>query len=332
MIRSLSYIFIFLVIFTFSPIIRAGNEGGERTPIDFKVAFFGDLGTDADSIRLLEMIKAEGADMVLHLGDIDYADDPVGHSRTIDRIFGSDFPYLAVIGNHDKRLWYASGGYKELQEERLRRIGIEWEGELGTMSSIKYKGLFFVFVSPGITGSNFFTDPHANYLRESLKSDASVWRICAWHKNQRKMQVTMKGNATYWGVYEECLKGGAIIGTAHSHSYSRTHLLESIENQRIASTSNNLSLREGRSFVFVSGLGGGSSKEGGGVKFSAQYRTPTDPWWASVYTADQGATNGALFCEFNKGGVSNRALCYFKNIEGTVIDEFTLTSGAEVKD
>ena len=335
--RTERYIFVILVvvittILSVATSAKTGKGASAETPVDFKVAFFGDLGTDKGSVRLLEMIKAEGADMVLHLGDIDYADDPSGHSRTIDRIFGLDFPYLVVIGNHDKRMWYGRGGYRELQEERLRRIGIEWEGELGTMSTIRYKGLSIFMVSPGITGSTFFTDPHANYLRKNLKNDPSVWKICAWHKNQKKMQVSRKGNATYWGVYETCRKHGAIIGTAHSHSYSRTHLMGSIKNQRIASTSNNLALREGRSFVFVSGLGGGSSRKNGTGKFSAQYRTPTDPWWASVYTADQGALNGALFCEFNKNGAADRAFCYFKNIKGEVIDEFTLTSAARGKD
>lgn len=331
--RPRTYILIFFICFSLSSIATAGTRGdGEGTPVDFKVAFFGDLGTDADSVRLLQLIKEEGTDMVLHLGDIDYSHDPRSHSRTVDRIFGPDFPYLILIGNHDKSEWYEKGGYRELQEERLRRIGIEWEGMLGTMSTIRYKGLSIFMVSPGITGYNFFTDPHANYLRKNLKADSSIWRICVWHKNQHKMQVAKKGNATYWGVYEECRKHGAIIGTAHSHTYSRTHLLDSIKNQKIASTSNNLVLKEGRSFVFVSGLGGGSSKRTGTEKFSAQYRTPTDPWWASVYTADQGARNGALFCEFNKNGLARRASCYFKNIDGTVIDEFTLTSAIEGSD
>jgi predicted phosphodiesterase len=325
MIKSSLYLLALLLILPSSSAALADSA----TPVDFKVAFFGDLGTDKDSIRLLKLVKTEGTDMVIHLGDIDYAHDPAGHAKTIDRIFGPKFPYLMLIGNHDKREWYAKGGYKELQEGRLRNIGIKWEGELGTMSTIRYKGLSIFMVSPGITGSSFFTDPHADYLKENLKNDPSIWKICVWHKNQHKMQVTRKGNETYWGVYETCRKNGAFIGTGHSHSYSRTHLLKSMKNQKIASTSNNLEIRKGRSFAFVSGLGGGTSVVRRANKFSAQYRRPTDPWWASVYTSDNDSTNGALFCEFNKRGVSNKAACYFKNIRGEVIDQFTITSGAE---
>ncbi len=331
------YLFITLILLFSLSVVARGERGGLAndkgaspantiTPVDFKVAFFGDLGTNKKSIKLLKMIKDEGTDMVIHLGDIDYAGDPAGHAKRVERIFGPDFPYLMLIGNHDEGYWYGEGGYQKLQEKRLKRIGVEWEGDLGVMSKIKYKGLSIVMVSPGITGWNLFSDTHARYIRKNLKNDTSTWRICAWHKNQHKMQVSKKGNETYWGVYEECRKRGAIIVTGHSHTYSRSHLLKSIKNQRVSSLSNNLELAPGLSFVVVSGLGGGGRKKRGGTSFSAQYRKPTDPWWASVYTADQKAKNGALFCEFNKDGALRFAECYFKNIKGKIIDQFTITS------
>jgi predicted phosphodiesterase len=296
------------------------------TPVNFKVAFFGDLGTDKNSMKLLRLVKDEGTEMVIHLGDIDYDDDPAGHAAVIDRIFGADFPYIMLIGNHDEDHWYGHGGYQELQEGRLRSINVTWTGELGIMSTIKYKGFSIVMVSPGITGWNLFSDKHAKYLKKKLKDDTSAWKICAWHKNQHKMQVSRKGNATGWRVYDECRKQGAIIVTGHSHTYSRSYLLDNIKDQKVSSKTNNLEIAPGKSFVVVSGLGGGGWFKRGGSSFSGQYRKPTDPWWASVYTADQGAKNGALFCEFNKDGNSKLAKCYFKNIDNEIIDQFTITN------
>ena len=95
------------------------REAG-KTPVDFKVAIFGDLGTDKKSKKLLKMIRDDGADMVLHLGDIDYDNDPAAHSKRVERIFGADFPYLTLIGNHDEKRWYGEGGYQRLQEERFK--------------------------------------------------------------------------------------------------------------------------------------------------------------------------------------------------------------------
>jgi len=66
------------------------------------------------------------------------------------------------------------------------------------------------------------------------------------------MQVGSKPNETGWLAYEECRKGGAIIVTAHEHSYERTKTLISIENQIIDPTwpdPNNVRLSENTSFV-----------------------------------------------------------------------------------
>ena len=77
---------------------------------------------------------------------------------------------------------------------------------------------------------------------------------------------------------------------------------------------------EGESFVFVSGLGGHSIRD----------QERDGPWWASIYTSDQGANFGALFCEFFAHGVPDRATCYFKDIDGNVPDRFELISAVKV--
>ncbi len=100
---------------------------------------------------------------------------------------------------------------------------------------------------------------------------------------------------------------------------SRTYLMEDLENQVISSTSNNLVLEKGKTFVFVSGLGGNSIRE-------EDDELALNPWWASVYTETQGADYGALFCTFNVDQMEGEGNCYFKDINGNIPDEFTLTS------
>jgi hypothetical protein len=72
----------------------------------------------------------------------------------------------------------------------------------------------------------------------------------------------------------------------------------------------------GRSFVFVSGLGGRSIRD----------QEIDGPWWASVYTATQGAQSGALFGVFNYGGDPRLARFYFKDLAGNVVDDFLVES------
>ncbi len=130
------------------------------------------------------------------------------------------------------------------------------------------------------------------------------------------MQLGRKGNEVGWEPYEACRKGGAIIATGHEHSYSRTHLMDNFETQRVASTSGTLRIEEGITFAFVSGLGGRSIRD----------QDRDGPWWAAVYTSDQGANFGALFCTFFVDSTRNRASCYFKDIDGNVPDRFELLS------
>ncbi|NIR48271.1 hypothetical protein GWO43_07365 [candidate division KSB1 bacterium] len=298
-----------------------GND--DKGKDNFKVAFIGDQGLGFDARAVLNLIKAEEADAVVHAGDFDYDDNPKAWDDQINDILGADFPYFACAGNHDDDEFYGAGGYQTFMEARMNRLGITWDGDLGVKSSFEYNGIFFVLTAPDILGSD-----HAAYIRDKLTENSSIWSISSWHKNMRPMQVGGKDNDTGWGVYEESRKGGAIIATAHEHSYSRTHLLSSCENQTVASTSDTLILTsdlsetdedEGRTFVFVSGLGGKSIRD----------QERSRDWWASIYTSDQDANHGALFGTFNVDGIFNLAHFYFKDIDGVVVDEFYVINDAQ---
>ncbi len=305
---------------TLDPMPSASATGVARTPartdnepapVNFKVAFFGDEGFGSDSVAVLNLVKNEGAQALVLLGDFDYNDNPAAWENQINGVLGANFPVLAVIGNHDENRWGGSSGYQQLLKNRLTRAGIAWSGDLGVQATINYKGITFIQVAPDIMGSG-----HDLYIRDRLAASNSIWNVASWHKCMRRMQVGGKSDETGWGVYEEARKGGAIIATAHEHTYSRTHLLSSIRNQTVASTSNTLNINYGRTFAFVSGLGGESIRD----------QELSGPWWASVYTSEQGANHGALFGTFNVEGVANRASFYFKDISGRIPDRFDVIS------
>ena len=293
------------------------------TPPNFKVAFIGDQGLGSNPLEVLQLIKSEGAGMVLHKGDLAYANNPDAWDSQINSVLGSDFPYFASIGNHDcvgGPVCSGPGGWLGFQAKLLARLsnvdGATCTGDLGVKSACSYKGLFFILSGVGTQGTG-----HEQYITDQLVADNSIWRICSWHKNQRLMQTGGKQDQVGWGAYEACRQGGAIIATGHEHSYSRTHLMDNLETQSIASTSTTLKLENGKTFVFVSGLGG-LSVRGQDDELAAK------PWWASVYNSTDDANFGALFCAFNVGGFETRAHCYFKDIDGVVADDFFL----EMKD
>ena len=315
------------LMFPFFTARTAAPVAQEAPAADFKIAFIGDQGLGTNAVAVLNLIKAEGAQAVMHSGDIDYTDNPAAWEAQVNNVLGANFPYFVSIGNHDELAWSRPNGYQHYLENRFNRLGISWVGRLGVRSSFYYQGIFFVLTAPGIT--NGFDEGGSDlYLRDQLAADDSVWSICSWHKNMRLMQVGGKADETGWGVYEEARKGGAIIATAHEHSYSRTHLLSSMVNQTVVSTSNILKLTKGNSFAFVSGLGG----------HSVRAQSLTGHWWASAYAStclagDQicqpNAAYGALFGVFNVDGQPNKAAFYFKDINGRVVDRFEVISYVE---
>jgi len=297
----------------------ARSAGAQLPPPNFTVAFLGDQGLGSDSEAVLQMVKDEGAEAVVHAGDFDYDDDPQAWDDQINDILGPNFPYFAAVGNHDDGDFYGSGGYQEFLEARMNRIGVSWDGDLGVMSWHRYGGISFVLTAPDVFGDG--DGLHDEYIRDQFAGDTAAWRVSCFHKNMNKMQVGGKGDEAGWGVYEESRRAGAIIATGHEHSYSRTHLMSDMDDQVIASTGNTLTLRsddpgtgndEGRTFAVVSGLAGKGIRD----------QERDDPWWASIYTSDQNANYGALFGVFNYQGDPYRAHFYFKDIDGVVVDDF----------
>lgn len=286
-------------------------ENKTTTPINFTVAFIADQGLNNNSKAVLQLIKDENADMVLHQGDFDYKDNPDAWDQQINDVLGMNFPYFASIGNHDVAAW---DDYRQKLQARLDRIDAKCFGNLGVKAACTYKGIFFILSGVGTKDFN-----HNSYIKKQLAQDNSIWSICSWHKDQRLMQVGGKHDETGWEVYEECRKGGAIIATGHEHSYSRTYLMGNFETQSIASTSSTLQIEKGKTFAFVSALGGKSI-------YPQNNELVANPWWAAVYTPAQNANYGALFCIFNVDGNENKAHCYFKDIDGNIADEFDAVS------
>ena len=281
-----------------------------------KVAFVGDQGTGGNAQAVLSLVASEGTDLLLLQGDLGYYENTASDwEANLVNELGADFPVLTVVGNHENYEWPA---YQRYIKQRIDRVpGLSCTGNAGVKAACQFKNIEVVQVAPGIREVEGVSDDddYEQFLRDSLTASEKPWRICSWHKNQNAMQTGSKSDSTGWGVFDACLDAGAMIAMGHEHAYSRTYLLSDFENQTVVHKNSEMTLEPGKSFAFVSGLGGHdirSQKRGG-------------DWFASIYTASQGATHGALFCTFS----DTTADCYFKAIDGSVPDQFSLTLGAQ---
>ena len=325
--KILPLVFTIIILTGLSGIQNGPAFAQTITPPNFKVAFIGDQGFNSNSVAVLQLIANENADMVLHQGDFDYVNNPTVWNDQINDILGPAFPYFASVGNHDEFAWSTDHGFGTYQQKLQDRLDLIPDavctGDLGVKSSCHYQGLFFILSGVGTMGSG-----HVNYIQNELAQDDSVWSICSWHKNMNAMQVGGKGDSVGWEAYEECRMGGALIATAHEHSYERTKNLVSTEFQTVDPNwpdPNVVRVASGSTIVFVSGLGGQNVRDQERcLPFTYPYGCQEE--WASIYTSDQDANFGALFCTFNVGGQPDQASCYFKDILGNVPDSFNITS------
>jgi hypothetical protein len=326
---SALFLIFFLINATNSQVVDAADIA---PPPELKVAFIGDTGKWTDFENVLNLIKQEGAQLVLHQGDFDYTTNADGFFSVIDSILGPDFPYLASVGNHDEISWKtccgdSDGCYAQFLIDRMSRLKIiPDDANLNDQKyAVEFQGLKIVLVGSNGNGVEF-----AQFINNQLKDDRHIWRICSWHANQAGMQVGDKPDEMSWDPYETCLQLGALITTGHMHAYSRTKTLVHAASQTIdpfCSSPTSLCVGPGRSFVIVSGLGGISI-------YNQKRCLPTNyPYgcageWASLYTADQKATYGALFITFNTQNDPYNAHGYFKNVNGVIIDEFDITASS----
>ncbi|MGH2570117.1 MAG: metallophosphoesterase family protein [bacterium] len=276
------------------------------------IAFTGDQGTDTDAVRVCELIRDEGADAYIISGDLGYDSGFPGWCSLIDQVFPAGFPVFGSVGNHDDAEW---PGY---QSWLLTRVDGTWTGDYGVQSSHLFRGLHFVLSGAGTMGEDA---DHAAYVQAEFAASSRIWKLLSMHQQMREMQVGAKGNATGWPIYENAREAGAIIITAHEHSYHRTHVLSNMSTQTVADATSPYTISPGQTFTAVSGLGGQSVRD-------QQRCLPTTPpygcngEWALIYTSDQSAKPGALFIEFFVDGDPFKAHGWFKNVDGEIVDDF----------
>jgi hypothetical protein len=312
-------------------------DRGTPTLENLLVAFIGDQGNNGYSSAVLSLIAAERADAVVHNGDFDYQDNPAAWEDRINGVLGADFPYFAVVGNHDAFAWNGPDGYGARIAARQARVPeMECTGEPGVKASCHFRGLHLVESCVGTDElrADCAADSreHVGFIRDTLRTDNSIFSVCNWHKNQHDMQVGTKRDEVGWSAYQVCMDAGAIIATGHEHSYSRTLALTDVGNAAAGHGATGapdiIELDTGSTFAFVSGLAGASVRN-----FSA-IDHDDDTWWASYYAAnrwvkngtDMGGTgfHGALFIRFHVDGNPRRARAYFKDIDGRMVDEFEI--------
>ncbi|KAI3649753.1 hypothetical protein MP228_005385 [Amoeboaphelidium protococcarum] len=330
---------------------RKQKKGGDKSKV--KIAFIGDQGLGDQQRKVLKLIRKWDADLIVHAGDFDYVDNPAAFQKQLQDVMGTRFPYLSCIGNHDLYEWE---WYKDVLQNQLVQSGFDrhCKGIYGVKMVCLYQNILMVFSGVATRGGK-----HPQFIDSVFKANRDVpWKICVFHKNQHKYQTGTKQDEVGYEVYEVCRRHGAIIATAHEHSYSRTKVMSNFvdasavdqhhhhyhpltvitedNEQSEAEDVSTVTIRRGETFAFVSGLGGRSIRQ-------CRKNIGKEHWWASYGCQQQNINHGALLCEFQtfsrKSTLKDAKIqrhesldeglvgkCHFKTIDGEVYDQFVINN------
>ena len=292
-----------------APFLLTGSPNmSDPLPPGLKVAFIGDQGVYPPySSGVLEMLKSENVDIILHAGDIGYGAPVANWTEQLHAVFpGGSVAYIPVLGNHDVDTtstprWHGKEGYHVIYDQ-VSKLGV-CEGETGVNFVCALKGMTIVAVSPGLRGCG-----HAQYVREMFEKYPSQWRVCLFHKNQNLMQIGHKADEVGWELYDACREAGAIVATGHEHSYSRSKTIDDFSNIQNGDYQNNGStvhVGDGKTFGFVSGVAGRGIRNSNPALVANQ-------WWGSALsdTTSPRLSFGGIICTIN----DDKAECDFKQI------------------
>jgi hypothetical protein len=331
-------------------ILAAGARRLDAPPANLKVAFTGDTDSSPEGEAVMQLVKKQGAQALVVAGDLNYEkSNAKAWEAQINKNLGEDFPVIAARGNHDKP-WTSAGHYLDRLTNRwnkLQEAGVlTWSGQPGMKSTVNFKGISFVSVAPsnGVSHAD-----SAQYIQDAAQTDGVMWRVSTWHENMPAFRGNAScgsgGDLVGWEVFEASRAVGAIIVNGHNHNYSRSKALKctggACSVEKMATCGENgqvpivddstpdpvgqVNLRPGATYVMLVGMGG---HDEGRI-------SNTGPWWAKQGGSScqaKGApctvaSSGATICTFNPGGKDPRkALCEYIDIDGRIIDSYTLTS------
>jgi len=93
---------------------------------EYRIAFVGDSSASVSSSRVLQLVKQQNANVLVHLGDMDYRHSPALWFDFLDEQLGFEFPVVQVVGNHDVLRYSWSQYSREITSRwsRFQKVGM----------------------------------------------------------------------------------------------------------------------------------------------------------------------------------------------------------------
>lgn len=295
-----------------------GNIGKNGTPL--RVVFVADMGygpkSDPTVDSLIKLLNdGEGFDLILHYGDISYADLDEGHWdlfwRKVEPI-ASQVPYMTVPGNHE--LYWNFSAYKARAGWWMPRAGLSAPND-AMFYHFDFGPVRFVMLD----SETWFDTPNispaqvdwAQSIMRQRNSSQQPWMVVAHHRplyctSVPKFQCDVFGPLLRLQVEELYLKERVDIAFAgHQHNYERMY---PVKGGRVISQN----YTDATTPIYIVN-GAAGNREG-------NFRVLGDQPWSAAHSIKR----GYVVAKFLLASTATAQLSFVASADGTVVDEITL--------
>ena len=181
---------------------------------------------------VIAAVRDNGADLVVHAGDLDYESSRACGAASWTRRCGAPAWISSPSkGNHDADGWdgvqWLWNGDPDGYAAQLRPTlpaGADCRGEYGTAMVCDYRGVTLVLSDVGVDAAGESANARQyEHIDRALRESSNPWKVCVWHMNMENMQVSVQGRLRRLGRVRDLPQSdGAFVVNGHAHTYSRT--------------------------------------------------------------------------------------------------------------
>ncbi len=295
-------------------------------PEEITIAFIANQGYNESAYDVINLIVSREPDLIVLNGNLGYD----SYDDWSDMMYDIDIPFIGAIGYNDIDDW---NDYYKHEIEYWFDDDLSCNGLTGDQMACEFKGILFVVSGVGTT---YTTENHLQFINESLKQD-NKWKFCIWNKANKDMRISDKpeNDDLSLDYYDICREQSSLIITGYDETYARTKLISSFTPITIQ---DNYNLEDGKTIVFMSGLGGH-----GNETYNCSFHD-TNNWWSTIFSEnyylnhsvqiEKSCTEplndkfdyGALFVTLNSDGEEEKAKAEFITINNVTIDSIDINN------
>lgn len=316
---------------------------------EVKVAFIGDTEAGTNFGLVLKMVAAENANLLMINGDFGYGAAPsTWKQRVLSSVDINKLPIIATMGNHD--LGKNTNTYIDIINSfRTTANGLKTActGTPGVKEGHDITAVdeTCVLGNVSVIGSGIGQVLSKTYLENRLDARLKAvpegnWKVVGYHFTLASMNPGIKGDEATHKFFDLIRKNGAIGAQGHTHIAMASCPISS-PFQKGSSVSCHPEFTQPEERFVLPGTGIYIDSSLGGKEARPRLRCKSanekgcghmvDMISKEGYTRTDGVKKtafnrfGALFIVFNSGGDPNKALAYFKSIDGQTVFKFNIS-------